>query len=121
MSTPEQLVTDALAAFRLTRLVTSDTITEAPRQTVVMWAFRHLPIRPTVEPGSTVVEALEDWEGHGEPVPKLATLVTCRWCASVHVAIIAVCLRRFAPKLWDPLSKALALSAVSALVARLED
>lgn len=89
--TPALLV-DALAVHRLTRLVTDDDITE--------------PLRTA-------------WETKAPPW--LAPLATCRWCASIHIAIAAVTLRRLAPRAWDPLARALALSSTGTLLARLED
>lgn len=112
------LVIDGLAAYRLTRLVTADSITEGPRRAVVLWAFRREPVRPAVEPGSTIAETLDDYDF--DQVPKLATLVTCRWCVGVYVAFAVVAARRLAPRAWGPVAEGLALAAAAALAAGLE-
>lgn len=114
------LAVDALAAYRLTRLVTADTIAEPARAVVIQAGYERE--RPGVEvpepgPGSTWTEvALND----PDP-PRLAELVTCRWCAGFWVAVGVVAARRLAPRAWRPLADALAFSAAAALLARLED
>lgn len=108
---------DALAAYRLTRLVTADVILDGPRDAVVRWAYRHRDhdISDTL-PGDWAGFAMDDPHS-----PKLATLLTCRWCAGFYCALFVVAARRYAPRLWDPLAQALAMSAGAALLARLED
>lgn len=81
---------DALAVWRVTRLVTEDTILDRPRD----WVVRNAP-------------------------DKVAYLVTCPHCVSQHAGLAAVFLRRVAPRAWKPLATALALSAVSSLTASL--
>jgi hypothetical protein len=117
-----ELITDALAVFRATRLVTSDDITAGLRDRWIEAAYvgagRHgLAKRDLPHPheGKWADYALRDPD-----VPKLATLVVCRWCSGVYVSIGAVLLRRFAPKVWKPLSRLGALSAAAALIAGLE-
>ena len=61
-----------------------------------------------------LVEAVKD-------PPKLARLITCRWCAGVWIAGAVVAARTIAPRGWDPVAKGLALSAGAALLARFED
>jgi hypothetical protein len=81
---------DALAVWRVTRLVTEDTILDRPRD----WVVQNAP-------------------------DKLAYLVTCPHCVSVHASAAAVFLRTVAPRAWSPLARLLALSAVSSLTASL--
>lgn len=87
MSRPTDLVVDALAAYRLTRLVTRDKITA--------------PLRaPLVDrPGLA-----------GE-------LVSCEWCVGVWASFGVVALRRLVPGAWAPVADALALAAVVGLIA----
>lgn len=60
MMTTLTLLLAALATARITRLITADILTEAPRDTVIDWlTFR----------------------GHG----KVAYLLSCPWCASMYV------------------------------------
>lgn len=110
------LLLDALAAYRLTRLVTEDTLVDGPRDAVVRWAYRSSePLRDDFE---------DDPSGYAMTdahAPKLATLVTCRFCASVWIGLGVVAARRLAPRAWHPLSTALAFSAVAGLLAGLED
>lgn len=53
--------------------------------------------------------------------PKLARLITCRWCAGMWIAGGVVAARRIAPTRCDPAAKALALSATAVLISGLED
>lgn len=112
------LLLDALAAYRLTRLATADVIGQRPRAWFVRSAYRRAGVRlPRPNPGETIVEAAVD-----DPcAPKLATLATCRWCAGFWVSALVVVARRLVPRAWDPLARALSLSAAAALLARLED
>lgn len=88
-------VVGALAAYRLTRLITRDEITSVPRQTYISWAERNQR-------------------------PLLAYWPQCPWCAGLWVAAGVIALRRFAPELWRPVEATLALSAVIGFLAELE-
>jgi hypothetical protein len=114
---PVEISIDLLAAYRLTRLATTDIISERPRRALVDSVGREAA--EAVDPGhertaEAVVSEMED-------PPRLAQLVTCRWCAGVWIAGGVVLARAVAPRLWDPLAKALALSAGAVLLADLED
>jgi hypothetical protein len=80
------LLTAALATARLTRLVTTDRITQAPRQ----WALRKLSS-----------EGL------------LAYLIVCDWCASVYAAaaVVAITVWGGTPGTWVLTSLALSYAA----------
>ncbi|HJR25152.1 MAG TPA: DUF1360 domain-containing protein [Acidimicrobiales bacterium] len=109
-----ELVVDVLATYRLTRLATADVISEPVRMAFVR---RTGVIPPPGEEEATaqeVVDALED-------PPKLATLVTCRWCAGMWIAAGVSAARRLTPEAWDPLARGLALSAGAVLLSRFED
>lgn len=99
---PLDLFVDALAAYRLTRLVTADTILDAPRDAIATWS----------ESGPDSSEA---WR------PKIGELVECRWCAGVWISLGVVAARRLAPAAWEPVARVLAFSTVAALLARAED
>lgn len=110
---------DTLSAYRLTRLVTADVILDGPREAVVRWAYRHSGVGAAMSDDSPTPwtdQAMED-----RFAPKLATLAVCRWCSGMYVSLFVVAARRYAPRLWDPLAQALAMSAGAALLARLED
>lgn len=113
------LVVDAVAAYRLTRLATADVITEPARSAVIQAAYRHDGRwRDAVRsaPYSTWTErAMDD-----EQPPKLAKLVTCRWCAGWWISVLVVVARRRCPKLWQPVAEVAVCSAAAALLARLE-
>lgn len=111
---------DALAAYRITRLVTTDEITETPRELLVRWAFTRAGWHLEQTEDETVVEAMERFRAEHADPPKLATLVTCRWCTGVWVAFGVVAARRLAPRAWQPVAEALALASAAALVAGLE-
>lgn len=118
---------DVAAAYRLTRLATADTITRPARARVIAFAYG------TDEwkwPNDTVpvggIGALSEIEWDRRPLdddtaPKLAEFVKCRWCAGLWISGFVVVARRYAPRVWDPLARVLALSAGAALLARLED
>lgn len=88
------LLTAALATARITRLVTTDRITQAPRQ----WALRRLSS-----------EGL------------LAYLIVCDWCASVYAGagVVAVTVWGGTPGTW--VLTALALSYAAGWLAARED
>ena len=86
--TPLDLATDALATYRITRLVTTDAITAPARK-----ALNHRGVGG-------------NW---------LADLVSCPWCTGVWVAFGVVAARRVAPRDWVPIAQALALSAAAGL------
>jgi hypothetical protein len=82
------LFLDTVAVFRLTRLVTTDTITEKPRQ----WVKRH-------------------W-GMGA-----FDFVVCPWCTSIWLAAGVVLLTVFAPHQWQYVAYVLVCSAVAGVLA----
>lgn len=84
-----EALTDALATFRLTRLVVDDRISAKLRNAAVKRFGQ---------------------EG-------LGYLVGCPWCSSIWIGAGVVVARRVAPKAWAPVAELLALSAVSGLVA----
>jgi hypothetical protein len=97
MGPPERaldLVIDALAVKRLTRLVTEDQIMEPVRN----WVWNRYP------PEST----------------KLGYLLTCPHCTSIWVAAGVQSARIVFPKAWSPVARALALSGVTSLIAERE-
>jgi Protein of unknown function (DUF1360) len=83
---PLTLLSDALAVYRLTKLITDDKITEDLRDLI----FEKLP------------------RGH-----KLQYLITCGWCVSIWAALAIFTLRKISPETADFLSAVLATSAVT--------
>lgn len=81
---------DALAVYRLTKLVIDDEITSDVRDKL----FERFP------PEST----------------KIGFMLTCPWCVSIWAGLGVVAARRVAPELWDGLSTALAASSVTGLL-----
>lgn len=124
------LIVDALAAYRVTRLVTRDTITKRLREHVlaIIYSGREAPrVRINVgragHPDETVpgqeieFDSLVDrveWER--DAAPKLATLLLCPWCVGVWVGFGVMVLRRVMPRVWAPIAEGLALGAMAALV-----
>lgn len=88
---------DALAVFRLTRLVLQDDITAPLREKV-----RHAAMRSVDSPGVAA---------------KLNTLISCPWCVSPYCAAMVFCARRLMPRAWAPVAEVLAASAITGLVA----
>lgn len=116
---------DAIATYRLTRLVTADDLAAVPRDAVVRWSYEHsrdlAGRRRAASGGGAPVEGWSDYAIGDDNPPKLATLVTCRWCASMWLGLGVVAARRLFPRAWAPLASALTYSAGAALLARLED
>lgn len=111
------VATDLLATHRLVRLVTADVVTQPLRDRLVGWTYRH-------DPGLRSDPPVTGWADYAEAdpdAPRLATLLTCRWCASVYVAAGVVALRALAPRPWGYVARALAASSAAALLAAVEE
>lgn len=89
------LVVDALACYRLTRLVVADGITEPIRDRLI-----------TKRDGTT-----RDW---------WEQLISCRYCVGVWVGFGVMAWRWLAPGVWTPIAYALAIACAAPLVALLE-
>ena len=111
---PLTLLVDVLATYRLTRFATADVLSEPARLAVVR---RSSPEAVAEAPDLSAQEVVEQLK---EP-PRLATLVTCRWCAGIWIAAGVTVARLAAPKAWAPVANGLALSAGAVLLARYED
>lgn len=85
------LLLDALAAFRLTRLVTADTLTERPRDALT---------------------ARSDFA---------ANLLGCPWCSGFWAAVGVVAAARLVPRQWAPVRDALAFAAVVGLLSEIAE
>lgn len=116
--TPAELATDAVAGYRITRLLTADTITARPRAAVIRWSYgdRADDLEATSPHDSWDERAMNDPDA-----PALATLATCRWCAGVWVAGAVVAARRLAPRWWQPVAEVAVVAAAAALLAGSED
>lgn len=90
--TPLDLALDALAAYRLTRLVVDDTIADAPR--------------------NFVLDALDD---AGPAGAKIAEGLACYWCVGLWIATAAAAARR--SRAWRAARYPLALSAAVGILA----
>jgi len=104
-------IVDALAIARLTRLVTSDVITEPARERLVCWTYRRHG-----DEGEAPATGWVDFSGADPDAPKLAKLVTCPWCVSVYLGAAVVVLRRWLPG-WHLIARGLAASEVAGLLA----
>lgn len=91
------LAVDALATYRLTRLIVQDDITAPLRERV-----RHAAMRSVDSPGIAA---------------KVNTLLSCPWCVGMWVSFGVVAARRLAPAAWTPVAAALAFSAVTGVIA----
>jgi hypothetical protein len=115
-------VVDVLATYRITRLVVKDTITRRPRCWLIGRAYAAAD-RAMPEP-SAAGETCEELVGLDDDAPKVATLVTCPWCAGMWVALGVAAIRVAAggpvprPRLLGWLSYALALSGAAGLLAQ---
>ncbi len=114
---PLELLVDVLATYRLTRLATADVISEPMRQSLI---GRMIGADQRGDGSTPLPTAQETVESLDDP-PKMARLITCRWCAGVWIAGGVVLARSVAPKMWQPVAHAMALSAGASLLAGLED
>jgi hypothetical protein len=120
--TPLEFAVDALAAYRLTRLATADTITEELRGAVITAVYAwhgeedQLAMLREGNPFSTWADLV----GLDPEPPKTAVLLTCRWCAGWWISVAVVVMRRRHPRLWQPIAEVAACSAAAALLAGLE-
>lgn len=90
------LVTDALATYRLVKLVREDKITEDLRERV--------------------------YSRYGDPsASKVSYLFTCPWCLSIYAGAFLSVSRIVAPRLTDVVSRALALSATAGIMTEREE
>lgn len=120
-------IVDAIAAHRLTRLVTRDRVMRPVRARVIAiaygtdeWSWPN----GTVPVGELDAMSEREWDerpGNDDDAPALAEFVGCRWCTGVWISAFVVVARRYAPGAWDPLARLLAISDAAALLARLED
>lgn len=111
---PADLATDALAAARLTRLVTTDTITAPLREAIIRRAYRGSPQN---NPGWEGPHRWADLARVDEEAPWQATLMTCDWCAGMWVSFGVGIARRLAPGPWALVARALAIAQAAAIVA----
>jgi hypothetical protein len=89
---PTTVALDALASYRVTRLLVSDGIIDRPRD--------------------ALMERLRRRERD-----KLVELIECPWCTGFWVALGVVVARRLAPRVWDPIARVFAYSAAAGFVA----
>lgn len=107
---------DALATYRLTKLVVDDQLTAEWRDAVIEAAYNAAG-RGTEGPSEVAPGAWVDFVAEDADPPKLAFLVTCPWCAGMWVALGVVVVDRVAPRPWRSLRRALAMSAAAGLIA----
>jgi hypothetical protein len=84
------LVVDALATYRLTRLLIEDEIAA--------------PVRDWV------------WDRHDPADSKIGYLFTCPWCVSIWAGAAVVVARRVSPTTWEPVARMLTASAVTGMI-----
>ncbi len=102
----KDLLLDALAVYRLTRLVTTDSFPPVARLRE-NFVGRHTKERVEHEGGTHTHFAEPDaW----------AELSECAWCASWYVALGVISARALFPRAWDVAARALSFSAVAGLV-----
>lgn len=89
------MILQALAIYRLTRLITTDEITA--------------PLREKV------------WHKHPPESSKVGYLITCNWCSSIYAASALEISRMIAPRTTRRVETILALSAVASLLAAHEE
>lgn len=118
------LAVDTLAAYRITRLVTSDVLTAGARATVIERAYRRSARAHGETLSARVGQSVhgmstDDWLDmvvlEGADAPKVAYLVTCQWCVGVWVAAGVVAARRLVPG-WPLVARALAVAGAQSII-----
>jgi hypothetical protein len=102
-SDPTLLALDALATYRLTRLVGSDTITAPVR--LKLAGSRYIDRRDMTGMRAAVVAR-----------PKLAEFITCPWCVSPWIAVAIVLLGSLAASACLVITAVLAFSAIAGII-----
>lgn len=120
------LLIDVAAVHRLVRLVTKDTITQPYRERIIRWAYGNRGGRVSMTgPGhrgpSAWQDHVEDDRAKDKRIPRLADLMTCRWCAGIWVAAGVVAARWTVPTIWGPVAYGLALASLATFAAAIED
>lgn len=121
---PLWLVINALAAFRLTRLLAVDMLPPIPRvrAAVERWARARWTAELDASEGHDAKSALLARHRMYGDSPALATLVTCPWCLGFWVALLTALLSVAVPTgAWVWLAVPLALSAVTGLLNQAAD
>lgn len=99
----DELVIDALAVHRLTRMVIEDRVPFG-------WIRSSIVRRAYARQGNNL-----------SAQPYVAELLSCPWCVSIWVAFGVAVARRGAPRVWRPLAQVLAASSVTGLLAGWEE
>lgn len=119
---PPELLVDAFACHRLTRLVTADTITRPARAGIIRWAYTHKPMPwRDVQPLGASEAEWDQMPHDDDDAPKLAAFIVCPWCVGLWISVGICGLRRYACPVWVPVARALAISSAAALLAGHED
>jgi hypothetical protein len=103
------LIVDALALYRLTRLIVSDSITDPIRKRLLDHAKRLAFQNATANQNRPTPY---DSNVYG----KFWNLITCPWCLSIWFAIPVIALTKLVPGVWQYPALGLTLSAVAGLI-----
>lgn len=120
--TPVDLVLDALAVSRITRLITHDRIGAHLRKPIIKAAYGWSNnVQGWTD--AEVAYSAQEWDqvvhDDDEP-PELAAFIVCPWCVGQWVAFGVVLARWAFPRKWEPLGRALAFSQIAGFVADLD-
>lgn len=112
------LLLDCLAAYRLTRLVTTDGVLSGPREWLLRRAYRRAGRLPPADPFSDPDHpASFEEEARNDPhPPKAVAGLLCAWCVGVWASFGVVAARRLVPRAWEPVGRALAIATTVGLV-----
>lgn len=90
------LLVDAVATYRLARLVSADAITEPIRNRII-------------------------FKRNGDPREWWEELLGCRWCVGIWIGFGVMAARALLPEVWEWPAYALAIATAAPLLAGLED
>lgn len=115
------LLVDVVAAYRLTRLATADVLTQPMREHLIRWTYIRDPDRENPAVPVFLPTAWQETVEDDPNPPKLATLITCRWCSGVWIGALVAAARWTIPGVWAPIAYALTAATAAAFLARMED
>ena len=111
-----RLVVAALAAARLARLVTTDTITGPARELAIRWVYEADGDVDAIAEQPSVGSWADLARADGEYAPKLAKLLVCDWCATVWTGAVAVLLAKSRRPALRGVAEVLAVSQIAGML-----
>ncbi len=107
------LLLDGAACYRITRLLTRDRLTRPWRARLIAAAYMD----------DTPGESDAWWESRvraDDDAPTLAAFLICPACVSVWIGFGVIAARKFVPRAWDPIARALTCASIGTFLSHLD-